>query len=564
MTIQLIKCTFKTIFRDLKPTNILIKIPGCSQSYNPRLNWKEMDIDTLVVKVADFGHSRHVPNKDVDQTLTGNVGTPRYRAPEVNTDVPEKYGEKADIYSIGLIALKMLGREQYGDGEDTGDAKGDPKVGDSLPASTSDAAKDFVSKILDVKNAMDRPSARRLLAHKFITDPDRKLTVALDSAIQSIACTKSHVVVLFEDGTVCLVDSHTKTADKRLTAIINSEVLLPNHKEVFALASYENSFALATSEDTVKIWTIAEDGTSVKRVEPEMKFRNDKKDDKITWLGLSELHVIALFKEGSMRALSLENPRFKELRIKNSAFENPLHFDLDNKQPSRSYITTVIEGGKKIQQSSIRDKNRDRRVVQSPITRVVDLQTVVSCIAWGDQIDDDEEEKSLPEEEEKSQSEEDDELETNAEHTFVYLSYGRSVVLLDLQDGKVLREVSLPSGQEVSYISFGMGVLFSVVAKGKDRWIIAFEQSDIQEVDPNYYTYTMLSATKEPSPFRVIAKFESAAAAAPNPRAQGVESFDKQWPLVVSDTEVVFAVEGKLHFLDKTGIMVKRKVYKLD
>ena len=91
---------------------------------------------------------------------------------------------------------------------------------------------------------------------------------------------------------------------------------------------------------------------------------------------------------------------------------------------------------------------------------------------------------------------------------------------------------------EVSYISYGMGVLFCVLAKADERWIVAYEQQDIAETGPYSWTET---------PFRVIANFTSAAG--------------KHWPLVVvSDTHVVFAIKDKLDFLDKVGIMAKKKV----
>ncbi len=489
-----------------------------------------MDIEALTFKVADFGHSRQVPNRDVAQTLTGNVGTPLYRAPEVNNDDPEKYSSKADIYSIGLMTMEMLCGGLPRKKDDKADAKEDLKVGDSLPKSISDEARKFVSSILDADDPSSRPTAKMLLADDFIKDPDRKETVTFDCSIRGIACTKSHVVIQLEDGTSSLVDSRTKKVDKKLTTGKS------------ALASYEDSFALASSEDTVKIWTIEGNGSSLKLAGPkEVKLKSEK-DDNISWLGLSEHHVLALFERGTLRAKSWENPHLKEWNSGNMTFTSPLHLDLDNKQEDRSFITAVFGEGRKIRQYSIIDRKREGGVSLKPISPLFDLQDNARCIAWGDDVVEEDAERVAEEGAEFGEGA----LETNAEHSFVYLSYGSSeVVLLDLQDKKKLREVSLPYGHKVIYISFGMSVLFCVVDKGEDRWIVAYEQQDIRKIDQA--SYMMMKS----SPFRIIAKLKA------------LEDRKEPPPLVVGDTEVVFAVGKKLHFLDKAGIMAKPKTESL-
>ena len=177
-----------------------------------------------------------------------------------------------------------------------------------------------------------------------------------------------------------------------------------------------------------------------------------------------------------------------------------------------------------------------------PISPLFDLQDNARCIAWGDDVVEEDAERVAEEGAEFGEGA----LETNAEHSFVYLSYGSSeVVLLDLQDKKKLREVSLPYGHKVIYISFGMGVLFCVVDKDEDRWIVAYEQEDIKKIDPT-------SWMKKSSLFRVIAKLK-----APGNKKKPPP------PLVVGDTEVVFAVANQLHFLDKAGIMAKPKTESL-
>jgi serine/threonine protein kinase len=75
------------VHRDLKPSNLLV-----DESWN--------------VKVADFGFARI---KEDNATMT-RCGTPCWTAPEVIRG--EKYGEKADVYSFGIIMWEVLTRKQ--------------------------------------------------------------------------------------------------------------------------------------------------------------------------------------------------------------------------------------------------------------------------------------------------------------------------------------------------------------------------------------------------------------------------------------------------------------------
>lgn len=80
--------------RDLKPENILLV---------------SKDNDDLTIKVTDFGFSCFY---DPDLGLEIQLGTALYMAPEIIKG--QKYNEKADIWSIGIISYMLLsGRVPY-------------------------------------------------------------------------------------------------------------------------------------------------------------------------------------------------------------------------------------------------------------------------------------------------------------------------------------------------------------------------------------------------------------------------------------------------------------------
>lgn len=73
------------IHRDIKPANILINYRG-------------------EAKLADLGFCTH--DDDIIEDKYVNVGSPLYMAPEVLKG--NHYGEKADVWAIGLVFLEMM------------------------------------------------------------------------------------------------------------------------------------------------------------------------------------------------------------------------------------------------------------------------------------------------------------------------------------------------------------------------------------------------------------------------------------------------------------------------
>jgi len=102
------------IHRDIKPQNLLLNpspaymarqkpedvpLAASEQSLVPRVG-----IETLpMLKVADFGFARHLPQTMMAETL---CGSPLYMAPEILSY--QKYDAKADLWSVGTVAYEML------------------------------------------------------------------------------------------------------------------------------------------------------------------------------------------------------------------------------------------------------------------------------------------------------------------------------------------------------------------------------------------------------------------------------------------------------------------------
>lgn len=82
------------IHRDLKPQNILM-----DENFYPR--------------ICDFGLSRCFPDS-FKMTLTGEIGTPLYMAPEMFNGEYDHYGKEVDVYSFAILAYEIVsGKEPY-------------------------------------------------------------------------------------------------------------------------------------------------------------------------------------------------------------------------------------------------------------------------------------------------------------------------------------------------------------------------------------------------------------------------------------------------------------------
>ncbi|PPS11240.1 hypothetical protein GOBAR_AA09402 [Gossypium barbadense] len=141
----------KTIHRDIKGANLLVDASG-------------------VVKLADFGMSKHLSGQRADLSLKGS---PYWMAPELLQAVMQKDNRSelalaVDIWSLGCTIIEMYtGKAPWSEYEGAAAMFKVLRDTPPTPETLSPEGKDFLRCCFQ-RNPADRPSASMLLEHRFI------------------------------------------------------------------------------------------------------------------------------------------------------------------------------------------------------------------------------------------------------------------------------------------------------------------------------------------------------------------------------------------------------------
>ncbi|CAD6585096.1 MAG: hypothetical protein TREMPRED_004049, partial [Tremellales sp. Tagirdzhanova-0007] len=161
--------------RDLKGDNILVDAAG-------------------VCKISDFGISKQTSDAyDSFGQATNMKGSVFWMAPEVIHSASERtYSGKVDIWSLGCVVLEMWsGKRPWGEMEQVAAMFElfNKRARPPLPPEVhlSETALDFMNNRCLAKDPRDRPMARDLLQHPFITNVDSSWTFAASKIGKAVA-----------------------------------------------------------------------------------------------------------------------------------------------------------------------------------------------------------------------------------------------------------------------------------------------------------------------------------------------------------------------------------------
>ncbi|XP_060801531.1 neither inactivation nor afterpotential protein C [Amyelois transitella] len=147
------------------------------------------------VKLTDFGLSCKL-NGNLAKRHT-NIGSPSWMAPEVVASSDEGYGNRADVWALGITTIEMVdGKAPFQDMHPTRalfQIIRNPPPGLTKPAMSSNEINDFISECLE-KNPEHRPYVMELEEHPFIQsvpENDYHLSTELKMQIMDLKKTET-------------------------------------------------------------------------------------------------------------------------------------------------------------------------------------------------------------------------------------------------------------------------------------------------------------------------------------------------------------------------------------
>ena len=557
-------------------------------------DWSKVKVDNMVVKVADFGLSRFII-VDGSQSLSvvgticflapeirRHVEPPKReqqeesQAPSVEDSTASEadmsageggvcYDFKADIFSIGILTDDMATKSV------TCRNKREASVQRIRGLTPSSSLNNFILSATE-KDPKKRPSARELLSDKFVREPDRAFRkIQLGNQIRRIRCTELLIIVICEDERARLIDAETFEEIKELSQKVNKSK--GNHRtskgdgaaaptsnnaqgagpsrsrslsrsssssrmmEDFPLASTRDKFAMARAGRIVEVWEVrkqppgAKNGQRVKIERlPDITFGNDQ-ENKITWLGLSDAHVVVLFDNSTVESRFLL-PKDSNTSKTGSDLQPWIHSRLEDVKPWQmaletdsqlpdmmSILTVVCKDGKEIHQFNLVKNTGSSRLDPWTLTDSVEGMVLAA-------------DETIHQQQSRQQ----------AAKKLIWVSNKGGVSLLDAMKSKEILYIPKPGHSfVVSRIGHVLGMLVCHLTQGEDTCIIAYNQGD---VEPTAESSSSEGSVRKPK-LRVISRYKS------------------EWKMrlhQVGDGMVVYGIADTLNFLRKSDIMAMKEV----
>ena len=250
------------VHRDIKPENFLYAS-------------KEADAE---IKLIDFGLSRYA---EPNQTLSSQVGTPYYIAPEI---VHGKYDCRCDNWSLGVMMYILLCGHPPFNAENTVNlAKKiiceEPDFHTGIWENISDSAKDLVVKLL-IKDPRKRMTAKKALEHPWIKRSKKVQQIQHEKA--------EHVIESFKHFTI------KKRLQKEVLNVLTTKISdaeLKEMRETFKYFDKENTGEI-TIADLKKV--IKEQKLSVRPEELEEIMKHVHVEDDSQTISFSEFLFLAM------------------------------------------------------------------------------------------------------------------------------------------------------------------------------------------------------------------------------------------------------------------------------
>ena len=223
------------IHRDIKLDNVLLH-------FNNDNDKEDYNILNSVIKLIDFGFSRHLDKGQVASTI---CGSPLNMAPQIlnniyNNDVKADltYDQKADLWSLGSLVFEVLVGKPPFEAQNLDELKRIVKIGSYNLPNKLRVSKEIISFLCGLlqENPDDRMKLEELLSHDFLVKnvEDFQFVDLTKANSTQLKTNKKYIMnLLFEDEQIDQIDYEINTKIRKKNNPKNETVFNENlHKNI--------------------------------------------------------------------------------------------------------------------------------------------------------------------------------------------------------------------------------------------------------------------------------------------------------------------------------------------